>query len=389
MAKRTTHRKPGFTETVRTDGGRETCRNPQTALKPSKDYEAGTGEHSFSPRASSGLTAERVADTFARKAAVVSESRETVAGLRNLIRESVSENTLKTYQRALRRLGAFMGIEAGREMNVGLLLEKLNDVALARYIAAIEAEGKAPATAQMAIAAVSYAVKLRNTKSPVNRLTAAAMRGFRRKGANRGRGQARGISWTQAETMAAKASKNPDSLSGIRDAALISVMSDAMLRISEAAALLVSDVTEETDGSGRLRVRRSKTDQKGRGAVLYLGRPTMVRVRAWREAGRVNDGALFRRVSRGKIHTSRVGETALSPLSIRRILKARAAQAGIEGVSGHSLRVGAAQSMAVRGATLVDMQIAGRWQSPQMPAAYAKEQLAGRNAVARIRYGCR
>ena len=76
------------------------------------------------------------------------------------------------------------------------------------------------------------------------------------------------------------------------------------------------------------------------------------------------------------------------PLSIRRILKARAAQAGIEGVSGHSLRVGAAQSMAASGATLVDMQVAGRWRSPQMPALYARHQLAGSNAVARIRYGC-
>lgn len=47
-----------------------------------------------------------------------------------------------------------------------------------------------------------------------------------------------------------------DSLSGIRDAALISVMSDAMLRISEATALLVSDVTEEADGSGRASVRK-------------------------------------------------------------------------------------------------------------------------------------
>lgn len=316
------------------------------------------------------------------------ELLEEEANLRELVSESVSENTLKTYRGALRRLEAFMGIESGGEVNVGLLLEKLNDVALARYIAALEAEGKAPATAQMAIAAVSYAVKLRNTKSPVNKLTAAVMRGFRRKGASRGRGQARGVSWTQAEAMAAKASEDPDSLSGIRDAALISVMSDAMLRISEAAALLVSDVTEETDGSGRLSVRRSKTDQEGRGAVLYLGRPTMVRIRAWREAGRVNNGALFRRVSRGKIHTSRVGETALRPLSIRRILKARAAQAGIEGVSGHSLRVGAAQSMAASGATLVDMQIAGRWQSPQMPALYSRHQLAGSNAVARIRYGC-
>lgn len=337
----------------------------------------------------------RLKELFTQAAvAPIPEGSNTVAGvqveagLRYLIRESVSENTLKTYHGALRRLGGFMGIEAGGKVNVGLLLEKLDDFTLARYIAALEAEGKAPATAQVAIAAVSYVAKLRNAKSPVNRLTEAAMRGFRRKGADRGRGQARGVTWIQAEMVAVMASKEPDSLSGIRDAALISVMSDAMLRISEAAALLVSDITEETDGSGRLSIHRSKTDQEGKGVILYLGPPTMVRVRTWREAGRVNDGALFRRVSRGKIHSSRVGETALSPLSIRRILKARAAQAGIEGVSGHSLRVGAAQSMAASGATLVDMQIAGRWQSPQMPALYAKHQLAGNNVVARIRYGC-
>ncbi len=90
---------------------------------------------------------------------------EEEANLRELISESVSENTLNMYHGALRRLGAFMGIEAGSEMDVDLLLEKLNDVALARYIAALEAEGKAPATAQMAIAAVSYVVKSK-TQSP-------------------------------------------------------------------------------------------------------------------------------------------------------------------------------------------------------------------------------
>ncbi len=364
MAKRITHRKLGLTGTSKTDGGRETCRNPETALKPRKDYEAARGEY-------------------------VSESRETIAGLRNLIRESVSGNTLKAYRRALGRLAAFMEIEPAEEVNIGWLLEKLDDVTLARYVARIKMEGKAPATAEMVIAAVRYAAKLRERESPVGRITADAMRGFRRKGAERGRGQARGVTWTQAERIAAMAGAEADSLSGIRDAALISVMSDAMLRISEAAVLLVSDVTEAADGSGRASVRRSKTDQEGRGTVLYLGRPTMARVRAWREAADVNDGALFRRVSRGNLLTSRVGETPLSPASIRRILKTRAAAAGIEGVSGHSLRVGAAQSLALGGATLVDMQIAGRWQSPQMPAAYAREQLAGRNAVARIRYGRR
>ena len=42
--------------------------------------------------------------------------------------------------------------------------------------------------------------------------------------------------------------------------------------------------------------------------------------------------------------------------------------AGIEGrVSGHSLRVGGAQSLAAAGASIVEMQTAGRWQSPSMP----------------------
>ncbi len=53
----------------------------------------------------------------------------------------------------------------------------------------------------------------------------------------------------------------------------------------------------------------------------------------------------------------------------------------------HSLRVGAAQSLAAAGAGLVEMQTAGRWESPAMPARYARGQLAARGAVARLRHG--
>ena len=73
---------------------------------------------------------------------------------------------------------------------------------------------------------------------------------------------------------------------------------------------------------------------------------------------------------------------------LRLVLKRRAAAAGIEGrVSGHSLRIGTAQSLAGRGATLVEMQIDGRWSSPQMPGYYARAQVAARGAAARLRYG--
>jgi len=322
---------------------------------------------------------------FQKSAEIVFDA-EIEQNLKSLVSESISENTLKAYLGVLRRLSEFVDIN-NKTMSVDLLLERLSDLSLARYIATLETKGRAPATAQIAIAAVCYMARLRERKSPAGKLTDAAMRGFRRRCADRGRGQARGITWTQAEKIVAASLSNPDSLTGIRDAALISLMSDAMLRISETAALLVSDITEEADGSGRINIRRSKTDQEGRGTVLYLGHPTMTRIKTWLEVAKVNSGALFRRVSRGNFQTSWVGEKALSSLSIRRILKTRAKQVGIEGVSGHSLRVGAAQSMAIGGATLVDMQIAGRWKSAQMPAQYARYQLAERNAVARLRYG--
>lgn len=67
----------------------------------------------------------------------------------------------------------------------------------------------------------------------------------------------------------------------------------------------------------------------------------------------------------------------------RRTEKARAIHfssakaAGIEGfISRHSLRVGSAVSLAQSGATLVDMQTAGRWGDPKMPPHYTKAELA-------------
>ena len=85
--------------------------------------------------------------------------------------------------------------------------------------------------------------------------------------------------------------------------------------------------------------------------------------------------------------TGLVSARALSTRSVRQIIKDRAEAAGVEGrVSGHSLRVGAAQSLAQAGASLVEMQQAGRWESPLMPGHYARAELASRGAVARLRY---
>ncbi len=61
-------------------------------------------------------------------------------------------------------------------------------------------------------------------------------------------------------------------------------------------------------------------------------------------------------------------EGRLTERSIRRIIIRRARDAGVKGrISGNGLRVGGAQSLAAAGASLVEMQFAGRWRSPVMP----------------------
>ena len=56
-------------------------------------------------------------------------------------------------------------------------------------------------------------------------------------------------------------------------------------------------------------------------------------------------------------------------------------------ISGPSLRVGSAVSLAQAGATVVDMQVAGRWKSSQMLAHYAKAKVAERCVIARFKNG--
>ena len=152
--------------------------------------------------------------------------------------------------------------------------------------------------------------------------------------------------------------------------------------IAQILGLQVADIAAEADGSGRLTVH-AKTDQEGRGAVLFVGESTMRRLAAWRDAAGIEDGPLFRRIRRG----DHVEASAITDCAARSIIQARAT-AGIEGrVSGNSLRIGAAQSLAAAGAGLVELQQTGRWDSPSMLAHYTRGQLAAPGAVARLRHG--
>ncbi len=132
---------------------------------------------------------------------------------------------------------------------------------------------------------------------------------------------------------------------GRRDRALLFGFAGALLR-SELVALHVEDVGVDAGGL-RLRIPRSKTDPAGQGAEIGLPRGKHAETcparafEAWQAVARRKAGPLFRRIS----SAGRIGDAALHPDAVRRILAQRARMAGIEldgfeRLSAHALRVG-------------------------------------------------
>ena len=284
----------------------------------------------------------------------------------SLIKASIAENTLKAYQRALQSLTVWL---SGRT---------LSDALLANYITALHETGKSPATIGQVVAAVKWQLK-HQSQEPVNfPITQATLAGIRREGRDRGRGQVDGLIWRDVERICVYA-ETEGTLIGLRDSAMIRLMSDCLLRISEVVAVNIGDLKDST-----LTLQASKTDQEGTGESLYVCENTRQLLKRYCEQAGITRGAVFRHIRRG----GHIQSHRLTTVSARRIIQKWARAAGVEGfISGHSLRVGSAVSLAQAGATVVDMQVAGRWKSSQMPAHYAKAELAERGAIARFKDG--
>lgn len=177
----------------------------------------------------------------------------------------------------------------------------------------------------------------------------------------------------------------------VRDRAVILVGWFGFLRRGELAGLDLGDVQFHRGGA-ELTIRQSKTDQEGEGQLAWLpsndDAPDLCPVRAlreWLDLLEAGDGALFRSVGRwGNVRDGRI-----SGRTVARILKSRAEQSGFESeavnnISGHSLRRGAAVQADASGATVAEIQAAGRWDSPTMPLEYAKRGDLRRSSASNV-----
>ena len=275
----------------------------------------------------------------------------------DLIQAGVSANTQRAYRYSIEKLEAWRGERT------------MDDAVLAEYITHLHTQGKSPATISQVVAAVKWRPTYHGGQTIAGVITERTLAGVRREGKGRGRGQVDGLDWQDVKKICAVA-ESTETLSGLRDAAMMRLMSDCLLRVGEIVAVNVDDIKKSA-----LTLHQSKT--------LFVGKSTLQAIERYRERGGIEGGALFRRV---RFHQY-IGEGRLSAGGARMAIKARARAAGVAGfISGHSLRVGSAISLAQAGASVVEMQVAGRWKSPQMPAHYARGELAEQGAIARFKY---
>ena len=178
-------------------------------------------------------------------------SERLQSDVKRLMSASLSRNTQLAYRQALQSLDQYLNGQP------------LTDPQLATYITHLHDNGKSPATIGQAVAAVKWRLKKADENIHLP-LTDTTLAGIRREGKDRGRGQVDGLIWQDVERVCVYA-ETEGTLAGLRDAAMIRLMSDCLLRISEVVAVNVGDFKERT-----LTVRASKSDQEGIGESLYV-----------------------------------------------------------------------------------------------------------------------
>ena len=170
-----------------------------------------------------------------------------------------------------------------------------------------------------------------------------------------------------------------------RDAAVIAVGFAGALRRSEICQLRIEDV-EFRDGSGEaggmvLYIRRSKTDQLGRGQTIAIPEGEFIRpverLRRWLAISGITEGPVFQTLWRG----GRPRERPLHSTDIPRLVKQYARLIGLDPAdySGHSLRAGFVTSAAVHSARLDKIMEVTRHASERMVLRYIRQADAFRD----------
>ena len=155
-----------------------------------------------------------------------------------------------------------------------------------------------------------------------------------------------------------------DSIRGLRDRALLLVAYDTLCRRSELVSLQVKDVKIHLKNgieSASILLRKSKTDQDSMGKWLRLSQRGGVALMEWIQQLPEGQEKIFTGINRANVIGSEVGAGQINRIYKRIARAAGLDESVIKGISGHSMRVGAAQDLLNSGASMPIIMQRGRW----------------------------
>jgi len=231
-----------------------------------------------------------------------------------------------------------------------------------QYICEVTGSGRSSASIRRALCGLSAIHKLNRFDDPTKDPDVCLeMRRMHRK-LGRSSSQAGSIN---ADTLEKMILATDDSIRGIRDRALLLVAYDTLCRRSELVSLQVKDVKINMKNgveTSSILLRKSKTDQDSTGRWLHISIRAHLALLEWMRE--LPEGQEYLIV--GIDRSDSISCSSLGSGQVNRIYKRIARNAGldelvIQGISGHSMRVGAAQDLLNSGASMPIIMQRGRW----------------------------
>lgn len=250
------------------------------------------------------------------------------------LRASLSDNSRRAYRSDLNHFLASGGtIPASPEM-------------VAQYLAA-HAGLHAIATLARRLVSIGKAHTTQGMPSPTDtELVRATLRGIRH---THGSAQRQVAPAVKEDVLAMVAEL--EGMKGIRDKALLLIGFAGAFRRSELVSLAVTDIEQAKQGLV-IHLRRSKTDQEGRGrkVAIPFARGAVCPVLAlheWLDVAGITEGPIFRPVNRHSV----IADAPLTAQAVTLVIKERAKSVGLDPsrYAGHSLRAGLVTSAAQLG----------------------------------------
>ena len=236
-----------------------------------------------------------------------------------------------------------------------------DSVDVASFIASLTKGGLKSSSIRIAVATISSIHKLNQLTDPTQHANVKIELRRMHRTLGRYSNQAFGITAPILEKMLGA---TDDSLRGARDRALLLLAYDSMCRRSELVSLKISDINlNDADNTTemKIRLRRSKTDQELQGRWIFPTKRSMEAINLWIARAKLTNSYLFRGINNAIEITEELNCGQINRIYKRLARNAKLPKEKIAHISGHSMRVGAAQDLLKSGASMPAIMNRGRW----------------------------